>query len=105
MKHSPKINERLIRSPQVTAVHPLQDESTTQGILELMYRFEQMLKEISGMDRFSLQPAAGSAAIYTNVAIIRAYHAARGEAGPARRGDHDHLLPSLQCRLRQDGRI
>ncbi|MFL7837393.1 MAG: aminomethyl-transferring glycine dehydrogenase subunit GcvPB [Candidatus Promineifilaceae bacterium] len=79
MKHSPKINERLIRSPQVTAVHPLQDESTTQGILELMYRFEQILKEISGMDRFSLQPAAGSAAIYTNVAIIRAYHAARGE--------------------------
>ena len=32
------------------------------------------------MDRFSLQPRAGSAAIYANVAIIRAYHASRGEA-------------------------
>ena len=79
-RHSPKVNERLVRSPQVTAVHPLQDVSTTQGILEVMYKLEQILKEISGMDRFSLQPASGSSAIYTNVAIIRAYHAARGEA-------------------------
>jgi glycine dehydrogenase subunit 2 len=79
MKYSPKINEQLVRSPNVTAVHPLQDEKTIQGTLELMYRFEQILKEISGMARFSLQPAAGSAAIYANVAIIRAYHESRGE--------------------------
>jgi glycine dehydrogenase subunit 2 len=31
------------------------------------------------MDRFSLQPGAGSAAIYANASIIRAYHEARGE--------------------------
>ena len=80
MKYSPKINEQLVRSPKMTEVHPLQAEETVQGILEIMYRFEQILKEISGMDRFSLQPGAGSAAIYTNVSIIRAYHAARGEA-------------------------
>ena len=79
MKHSPKVNERLVRLPQVTAVHPFQDESTVQGILEMMVRFEEMLKEISGMNRFTLQPPAGSAAIYANVAMIRAYHAARGE--------------------------
>ncbi len=81
MKYSPKINDQLARTPQLTEVHPLQDEETVQGILEIMYRFEHMLKEISGMDRFSLQPAAGSAAIYTNVSIIRAYHESRGEAG------------------------
>ena len=80
MKYSPKINEQLARSPKMTDLHPLQDEATVQGILEVMYRFEQILKEISGMDRFSLQPGAGSAAIYTNVAIIRAYHESRGEA-------------------------
>jgi glycine dehydrogenase subunit 2 len=57
----------------------LQDEKTVQGILEVMYRFEEILKEISGLDRFSLQPGAGSAAIYTNVSIIRAYHESRGE--------------------------
>ncbi len=80
MKYSPKINDQLARSPRMADLHPLQDEGTVQGILEIMYRFEQILKEISGMDRFSLQPAAGSAAIYTNVSVIRAYHTARGEA-------------------------
>ena len=80
MKYSPKINEQLARSPKMTELHPLQDEETVQGILEVMYRFEQILKEISGLDRFSLQPGAGSAAIYTNAAIIRAYHESRGEA-------------------------
>ena len=81
MKYSPKINEQLARMPKIADVHPLQDEETVQGILELMFRFEEMLKEISGMDRFSLQPGAGSAAIYTNVSIIRACHEARGAAG------------------------
>jgi glycine dehydrogenase subunit 2 len=80
MKYSPKINDQLARMPKMTEVHPLQDEETVQGILEIMHRFEHMLKEISGMDRFSLQPAAGSAAIYTNVSMIRAYFASRGEA-------------------------
>ncbi len=79
MKYSPKINDQLAASPQVADLHPLQDEDTVQGVLEILYRFEQMLREISGMDRFSLQPSAGSAAIYTNAAMIRAYHASRGE--------------------------
>lgn len=79
MKYSPKVNELLIRTPKLMDLHPLQDESTVQGILEILYRLEQMLKEISGMDRFSLQPAAGSSAIYTNIAMIRAYHEYRGE--------------------------
>jgi len=80
MKYSPKINDQLAGQPKLAELHPLQDEATAQGILEIMYRFEGMLKEISGMDRFSLQPAAGSAAIYTNLSIIRAYHESRGEA-------------------------
>ena len=80
MKYSPKINERLAAHPKLVDLHPLQDEETVQGILEIMYRFEQMLKAISGMDQFTLQPAAGSAAIYANVAMMRAYHASRGEA-------------------------
>jgi len=79
MKYSPKINERLAAHPMVADLHPLQDEKTVQGILEILYRFEQILKEISGLDRFSLQPPAGSAAIYANAAMIRAYHASRGD--------------------------
>lgn len=79
MKYSPKVNELFVRSPRMSELHPLQPEATVQGALEIMYRFEQMLKEISGLDKFTLQPGAGSAAIYTNASIIRAYHAARGQ--------------------------
>ena len=81
MKYSPKIDDQLARSPRAAELHPLQDEGTVQGMLEIFSRFEEMLKGISGMERFSLQPGAGSAAIYTNAAMIRAYHASRGEAG------------------------
>jgi glycine dehydrogenase subunit 2 len=80
MKYSPKINEQLARTPQIMEIHPLQDEETIQGILEVMYKFEQILKEISGMDEFSLQPSSGSEAIFTNVSIIRAYHEHKGES-------------------------
>lgn len=80
MKYSPKVNDQLAASPKLGDLHPLQDDETVQGILEVMYRFEQILKEISGLDRFTLQPGAGSAAIYSNVAMIRAFHAANGEA-------------------------
>jgi glycine dehydrogenase subunit 2 len=79
MKYSPKVNDQLLRSPKVAALHPLQDPSTVQGILELLWRLERFLAEICGLDRVTLQPGAGSAAIYTNVAMIRAYHAARGD--------------------------
>ncbi|MBC8333977.1 MAG: aminomethyl-transferring glycine dehydrogenase subunit GcvPB [Anaerolineales bacterium] len=80
MKYNPKINDQLASTPKLTELHPLQDEVTVQGILEIIYRLEGMLKEISGMDRVSLQPGAGSAAIYTNICMIRAYHASRGDA-------------------------
>jgi len=79
MKYSPKINDQLARMPQISEIHPLQDEETIQGILEVMYKFEQILKEISGMDKFSLQPGSGSEAIYANASIIRAYHESNGK--------------------------
>jgi glycine dehydrogenase subunit 2 len=80
MKYNPKVNDQLARLPGIVEIHPLQDEETVQGILEIMYRFEQMLKEVSGMARFSFQSQAGSQAIYTCAAIMRAYHQANGEA-------------------------
>ena len=58
MKYSPKINDQLAGHAKLAELHPLQDEGTTQGILEIMHRFEGMLKAISGMDRFSLLPPA-----------------------------------------------
>lgn len=80
MKYSPKINEQFVRSPKMGELHPYQDNSTVQGILEVIYNTTEYLKEISGLDAVSLQPSGGSQAIYSNVAVIRAYHEANGEA-------------------------
>jgi len=79
MKYSPKVNDRFARDPRIADLHPLQDLSTVQGVLEIAWRLERLLAEISGMDRVTLQPGAGSAAIWTNVSMIRAYHASRGD--------------------------
>ncbi|MBW2367966.1 MAG: aminomethyl-transferring glycine dehydrogenase subunit GcvPB [Deltaproteobacteria bacterium] len=80
MKYSPKVQEHLAaRHPGITEIHPLQDEDTLQGILEIYHKLEQFLKEVSGLDHFSLQPSAGTQAIYANACIIRAYHETRGD--------------------------
>jgi len=80
MKYSPKVNETFVRSPKASELHPMQDDSTVQGALEIMYSLDLFLREISGMDRFSFQPGGGSSAILAMASIIRAYHAAHGEA-------------------------
>lgn len=54
MKYSPKIHEQFIRSDKLKELHPYQDESTVQGILEIIYQLEQYLKAISGMSKVSL---------------------------------------------------
>lgn len=74
MKYSPKVNEQLVRDPKMAQIHPLQDETTIQGLLEIIYQFSEILGEISGMDVFSFQPGGGAAGIFTNASIIKAYH-------------------------------
>src|ERR1700740_2599074 len=64
MKYSPKVNEELVRSHKVADLHPCQDDETVQGMLEVFHRFERMLCEISGLSRFTLQPAGGSQGVY-----------------------------------------
>ncbi len=80
MKYSPKINEQLATSPKVAELHPLQDEGTVQGILEILYKMDLFLREISGLDQFSFQPGGGAQALLAIASIIRAYHRDRGEA-------------------------
>jgi glycine dehydrogenase subunit 2 len=79
MKYSPKINEQFAASPKFTELHPLQDESTVQGMLEIIYKTAQFLKEISGLDRFSFQPGGGSQAILGMTSLVQKYHEANGE--------------------------
>jgi glycine dehydrogenase subunit 2 len=89
MKYSPKVNEELVRTPQMIELHPDQADETTQGILEILHRFERVLCEISGMDRFTFQPGGGSQAVYANARMIRAYHEARGE------GHRDEIITTI----------
>jgi glycine dehydrogenase subunit 2 len=78
MKYSPKLNEQLAR--RIVDIHPLQNEDTIQGILEIVYKFGKVwLAEISGMDEFSFQPGGGAEAAYANACIIRKYHELNGE--------------------------
>jgi glycine dehydrogenase subunit 2 len=79
MKYSPKVNEVLARMPQVSEIHPHQDESTIQGVLEIIYKLGLFLSEISGIDHFTFQPPGGSVAVFLNACLLKAYHYERGE--------------------------
>jgi len=80
VKYNPKINEQIAASPKAREIHPYQDESTVQGALRVIYEIDRFLREISGMDRFSLQPSSGSHAILTMAAMVHKYHEVRREA-------------------------
>jgi glycine dehydrogenase subunit 2 len=79
MKYNPKINELVSRFEGFANIHPLQEEDTVQGALELMYDLQQQLKEITGMDEITLQPCAGAHGEWTGLMLIRSYHESRGD--------------------------
>ncbi len=73
MKYNPKINEDLASLSGFLEIHPLLPEKMTQGTLSLLYELEQSLIEISGMDAFTLQPAAGAQGELTGLLILKKY--------------------------------
>ena len=84
MKHNPRVNERVVSLPGFRDLHPLQEEEGSQGALELMWRLQEILAEVCGLDAVSLQPAAGSQGELTGLMLMRAYFADRGEADQRR---------------------
>jgi glycine dehydrogenase subunit 2 len=79
MKHNPRVNERVVNLPGFRDLHPHQEEEGAQGALELMWRLQEILAEVCGLDAVSLQPAAGSQGELTGLMLMRAYFADRGE--------------------------
>lgn len=79
MKYNPKINEKIARIPGFAESHPLQEEEQVQGSLEIVYSLQEELKEITGMDEVTLQPAAGAHGEWTALVIFKAYHLDNGE--------------------------
>ena len=79
MKYNPKINEEIANMPAFQGLHPLQDESTVQGALEVYYEMERSLSAITGMKHFTLNPCAGAHGELTGLMVMRSYHASRGD--------------------------
>ncbi|MFO7781779.1 MAG: aminomethyl-transferring glycine dehydrogenase subunit GcvPB [Spirochaetia bacterium] len=79
MKYNPKVNETAAAMPGFAGQHPQLPQALSQGSLELMYRLQGTLAEVSGYAGVSLQPAAGAQGELTGVLMIRAYHESRGD--------------------------
>jgi glycine dehydrogenase subunit 2 len=79
MKYNPRINERLVGLPGFANLHPLVEDDAAQGALELEWHLQEILREVTGLDAVSLQPAAGSQGEVTGLMLFRAYFAERGE--------------------------
>ena len=80
MKYNPRACNSLAMLPGFLARHPLAPASEGQGFLACMYELQDMLKEVTGMKAVSLSPAAGAQGEFAGVAMIRAYHDARGDS-------------------------
>ena len=79
MKYNPKVNEEIAKFSGFKLLHPLQNEELSQGALELMYHLEKILCEITGMDGFTLQPAAGAQGELAGLIMVKAHFEHRGE--------------------------
>jgi glycine dehydrogenase subunit 2 len=80
MKYNPRACNSLAMLSGFLNRHPAAPESHSQGILACLYELQQTLTEVTGMKGVSLAPAAGAQGEFAGVAMIRAYHEARGDS-------------------------
>jgi glycine dehydrogenase subunit 2 len=79
MKYNPRAGNAAAMLPAFLARHPAAPDSTGQGFLTCLHELQEMLKDITGMAAVSLAPMAGAQGEFAGVAMIRAYHEARGD--------------------------
>ena len=79
MKYNPRAANRLAMLPGFLARHPLGPVEHGQGFLACLWELQEMLKAVTGMSGVSLTPMAGAQGEFAGVAMIRAYHLARGD--------------------------
>jgi len=82
MKYNPKVNEDLASMDAVQQIHPLQGLDSIQGALSLMYRLERALSALTGMSKFTLQPAAGANGELTGCLMMRKHFEIIGKPRP-----------------------
>ena len=81
MKYNPRACNRLAMLPEFLTRHPFAPATRSQGFLACLYELQEMLKAVTGMETVSLAPMAGAQGEFTGMAMMRAYHAARGDEG------------------------
>lgn len=79
MKYNPRACNSLAMLPGFLGRHPLAPASHGQGILACLFELQEILKAVTGMHAVSLAPSAGAQGEFAGVAMIRAYHQARGD--------------------------
>ncbi len=79
MKYNPRGAHKAASLPGFQARHPLTPESKSQGFLACLYDLQEILADLTGMKGVSLTPMAGAQGEFAGVAMIRAYHQARGD--------------------------
>jgi glycine dehydrogenase subunit 2 len=78
MKYNPRVNEYVARIEGLAEAHPYRPDSLAQGILEVIDLLQRCLREITGMDAITLQPAAGAHGEFTGILLVRAWHESQG---------------------------
>lgn len=79
MKYNPKVNELLASLEGFMNLHPYSADEDCQGALELMYKLQEALKKVTGMDAVTLQPAAGAHGELTGMMVIKKYFEVKGD--------------------------
>jgi len=79
MKYNPKVNEAIAGDRRFAEIHPKTPTKSIQGTMQILFELEQMLCNITGLDKFTLQPVAGAHGELTAVMVMQAYHRAKGE--------------------------
>ncbi len=79
MKYNPRGAHKAANQPGFLGRHPLAPAVLSQGILSVFYQLQEILRSVTGMRGVSLTPMAGAQGEFAGVAMIRAYHEARGD--------------------------
>lgn len=86
MKYNPRGVHKLASLEGFLNHHPLSLEENSQGYLACVYELQEILQAVTGMQGAALSPMAGAQGEFAGVAMIRAYHEARGDI------DRDEIL-------------
>ena len=79
MKYNPRAAHQLAMLPGFLHHHPYSDASESQGLLQCLYELQDILLSVTGLEKVSLAPMAGAQGEFAGVAMIKAYHAERGD--------------------------